>query len=383
MEGHVDGVRVRRRLELDQGFGDDPAPTKARKKAVFAENFTLTLRAIEMEQPQVVFLWRQTRLTMACARATVQSGVPMLVSFHDEEWTEWTPKPFGFGPIRMARYAAARPLREASTFSGLQFPHAVCVSRSLKNALVGKGVPAQHAKLVYPGVDLGKFSLKDDPGSLHTPTRLLYVGGLYPGKGVHTLLEAARLIAETRGPEAVSVTVAGEGDPLYREQLNDQATACPNVRFMGGLSEDQVPGLYREHDVFVFPSTKREYYPMGLLRAAASGTTIVTTGQGGQGEVVTGHLNGLVFTGDRPNRLANRISYLMNEPEESRRLATDAATRVERGFSLARYVRLLEIVLQRVIEAAGANGSGKTSDAWEAPSAERESAMAAREELTS
>ena len=342
---------VRRRLRLYVPF-DRPAGMMRRARLrVGRENARVTSEAIRRLRPDVVFLWSQLRLTVGPARAAEASGVPVAYTFNDENILGYLPGAFAWRPRKLARFAIEKWLLPGITLRGLRLAPATCISRTLRDRLVERGLRSAGLRVIYQGIPIERFPLKDEPGALHSPARALYAGQLHPWKGVHTLIEAAHRVAHRRGHGALRVAIAGKGAPEYEAELRRKAEACGcPVDFLGAVPHERIASCYREHDLFCFPSTWPEPFGLTHLEAMASGLPVVSTTAGGQGEFLEAERNALVFEKGDDEGLAARIERLLDDAPLRRRLALAGRETVERRFALDRYVSDLEAFL---LEAAG------------------------------
>ena len=81
--------------------------------------------------------------------------------------------------------------------------------------------------------------------------------------------------------------VAGEGDDRARLELraSELAPAPGTVRFLGYVSDEDLPDLYRLADLFVMPSSE-EGFGIVYLEAAACGLRVVGGAGGGAGDAI-------------------------------------------------------------------------------------------------
>lgn len=93
--------------------------------------------------------------------------------------------------------------------------------------------------------------LQKNPINTRRPLRYLFVGRLIAAKNVLSLAEHFRRCGK-------QLTIVGSG--VLEEQL--RAIATPNIRLMGFVPNEQLPEIYRSHDVFILPSL---YEPWGLV----------------------------------------------------------------------------------------------------------------------
>lgn len=346
---------VRRLLRLYLPFDQPARLLRGARHRVGRANYAIARRTIAEVLPDVIFVWSQLRLTLGAARAAEESGRPVAYTFNDEHIAGYLPAAPGPSPRRLLAYCADRWLVPGITLRGMRLAHTACISEQVKRNLVGRGVPVAGSRVIYHGIPLPQFPLKDAPGSLHDPPRILYVGQLHAYKGVHTLIEAVRLLAAGAGRRReLEVTVVGEGPREYTEALRAQAARIPvPIRFTGRIPHGEVPAVYRAHDVFVFPSTWQEPFGLTHLEAMASGTPVVSTADGGHGEFLEDERNALVFRKEDAAQLAGLILRLLGDDALRRRLAETARDHVARHFTVERYATDLEAFLAAAQQEAG------------------------------
>jgi glycosyltransferase involved in cell wall biosynthesis len=340
---------INRVLNLYLPFDQPPQLLRKRRWQVGKYNYEVTRKILAREQPDVIFLWSQLRLTLGAARAAQDSGIPVAYALNDEHMTGYVPARFGLTPQAFARYVADNWVFPGITLRGLRFRYATCISRLLKRNLIENGVPIHSAQVIYQGIPLEQFPVKSEIGKIGSPIRILYVGQLHPYKGVHTLIKAAHRIASSSKESLIRVSIVGDGPEAYKSQLKDLAAQGDAlIEWIGKIPHSHLAPVYRGHDLFVFPSTWQEPFGLTHLEAMASGTPVISTADGGQGEFLRDGENALVFEKENAEQLAEKILYLIRDASLSQRLATGARALVEKEFGLDRYVINLEGFLQEV-----------------------------------
>lgn len=343
--GGVDpDARVLRRLGLTAPFPEPVKASRGRSGRLHRANAAIAREAIREIRPDRIFIWSQLRLTLGCAEAAEASGLPVTYTFNDEHPAGFLPRRTD-GTMRSWAGALADALFPRTRITSLRLAHTTCISATLKNALLEKGVEIPKSRVIHQGIPLERFPphLERTRGARF---RILYAGQLHEYKGVHTLLEAAALVAAA-GAFPFEIAIAGEGSAAYKQRLEALAReAGAPVRFLGRVPHGEIPALYRAHDAFVFPSIWREPFGLTHLEAMASGTPVISTTEGGPGEFLVDRENALTFrAGDAP-ALAHAVCLMATDLPLATRLALAARHMVEIRFTLDRYVAELEAFLQ-------------------------------------
>jgi len=225
----------------------------------------------------------------------------------------------------------------------------VFISASLRSEYLERGLAFDDAPVVRNGLDPQAHPLRPQrilERAEGEPARLLYVGRVSAAKGAATLVEAmagidARL--DVVGP------FEGEG---YEAQLRSRVARLElekRVRFHEAVPREEVPALFAEHDLLVFPSQWREPLALTLLEGMAAGIPVVTTLTGGSPEVATDGVTAYAFHAGQAAQLAERVRWCLLDPGEAAATGRRASEHVHREFTLTRQVDALEALLQSTV----------------------------------
>ena len=239
---------------------------------------------------------------IATARAF---GRPVVLHYHNGE----APDHLKRSPV--ARAALARVNR------------IVVPSRYLADVLGQCGL----ATSIVPNViDLERFSFRvRDP----LRPRLLSTRNLHALYNVECTLRAFQLV-QRRRPDA-SLTVLGSGSRERALRLMAEALRLSNVRFVGRVPHDTMPGYYADHDVYI-QSPDVDNMPNSVIEAFASGLPVVSTDAGGIPKMLTDGEHGFLAPVNDHEALARHVLRLLDEPEAARRIV-GAARRASEAYT--------------------------------------------------
>lgn len=179
------------------------------------------------------------------------------------------------------RYHRFRPVMSALNRWGV-FRHAdrvIAPSTDMRSRLP-KGIRLKTEVIPF-FIDAGRFPETDHPDA-HDPLRLLTVARLVPRKNLDTVAEA---IADCSVPIEWSVVGSGSVRPRLETQCAELGID-DRVTFHGHVPNEDVPAVYRDHDVFILPS-KHEGFGIVYLEALASGLPVIGATVGGQTDIIT------------------------------------------------------------------------------------------------
>lgn len=253
-----------------------------------------------------------------------------------------------------ARYAWLYPFLAPVLRQIWKHAGAVVAISAAHRALAHAFVPTQQIRIIHNGVDARLFSPPSSPAQRDSVV-LVCVGRLIERKGQHHLLQAfARLDEDVRSRSRLVFVGTGDAEHALHA-LAAELGISPRVTFKGFVAREDMPGLYREADVFVLPS-QSEGMSMALLEAMASGLPAVVTDTGGAEELIREGVNGHLVHWGNVEALTGILARLI--AGEERRTSMGAAARnTAQRFNwptIAReYLDVCEDVLRRSRPTAG------------------------------
>ncbi len=222
----------------------------------------------------------------------------------------------------------------------------------------------QRLRVIHPGTDPTHFRPGADAVDLRARlglpdggTRwLVTVGRLQQHKGMDTVIAALPAIL-ARAPD-VRYAVAGTGPDRERlEQLAHKLGLGDRVRFLGGVSDRELPALYNLASVYVGASRRAERlgvegFGIALVEASACGRPVVAGNSGGIPDAVRDGETGFLVPPEEPAAFAEAICRLLADPAAAQRMGQNGRRAVETYFNWDRVVRDLREIESQVVSRA-------------------------------
>jgi len=272
-------------------------------------------------------------------------GIPYLSAAHGiEYWTSIAP-----GTNAMMRYATSRASRVPVLCSEF-------IARRVRTA-VPRSVPVS---VLRPGADVERFHpdvatapVQAELGLDGRPS-VVCVSRLVPRKGQDVLIRGLPLVRR-RVPDAVLVIV-GSGPYETRLRRLAEELAPDAVRFVGEVSDDELPSYYAVGDVFAMPCRSRlggmevEGWGNVFIEAAACGRPVVVGDSGGASEALVDGETGLLVDGRDVRAVAGALTTLLLDPGVAAKLGDAGRERVLRSHTWPRIAEVLAGWLREAVD---------------------------------
>ena len=123
------------------------------------------------------------------------------------------------------------------------------------------------------------------------------------------------------------------------------------VKFLGFLNSKELDQAFNRANVIVFPSTYDEPFGRSAIEGMAAGLTLLTSGTGGQGEIIDDGNNGLLFEAENPGQLAQKLESLMNDKQKWRAISAQGREDAYK-YTIYASVDIIENFFQTIIREA-------------------------------
>jgi len=171
---------------------------------------------------------------------------------------------------------------------------------------------------------------------------LLTVARLEWHKGIDTMIRALPAVRAVH--PGARYLVAGAGDRRADlERIVAETRVGDAVRFLGAVSDEDLPAIYNCADLYVGPSRRHdllaEGFGISLVEASASGLAVVGGRSAGVPDAVREGETGILVDSEDPAAVAAGVNELLGDPDRRARLGAAGRRAVETYYNWDRFAR--------------------------------------------
>ena len=280
----------------------------------------------EKGQADVIYL-REIKLARFLLQFKKLIGLPFVIEVHD---------------LKINKFYDSCPVKDKGEDVVFRKVDAIVVlltsfGRILKETYNISGIPVIKAPLAAEKI---RFPINSNNNGGKT---IGYIGQLYPMQGVDILIEAIRYMPDAR----LSIIGGNEKDLNRLKHLASNLDLDKRIDFHGFVHPHRVSEIAKDIDVMVICALdrgKRRYAAhTKLYEYMAMGKPIVAFDLPSVREEVTDGKDILLAKPDDPKSLAEKIGYLLDNPDVARQLALNAYGTADEFSWAKRAARLSEV----------------------------------------
>lgn len=191
----------------------------------------------------------------------------------------------------------------------------VALNEWFANMLLQNGVPSNKIKVIEQALPVIDVDINKNGIPLtYTggPLRLVFVGRIYPAKGLHLLLEALKKISQ----DSYMLDIYGPSNDVdYLHKCKQLASGNDYIRFGGTIPAGETVKYLEQYHLLCLPSVVTEMAPLVIQEAFAAGIPVLASDVYGNAASIQHMFNGLLFHAGSSTDLSMKLDHLINQPE--------------------------------------------------------------------
>lgn len=305
-------------------------------------NFTVWSKVTEILEKEKIDLIHAhgTRANSNTNNSARKLGIPVVYTVHG-----WSFHPDQKFPLRKLRIMGEKYLVDKSTLT-------ICVSDNNHND-AKKLFPMERSTVVKYGINLKKFNpegtftdIRSELGVDKKTMLVGYVVRMTIQKDPLTLVRAISLIPKELD---IKFLFVGDGD-LKEDAVNLAKELGVDSRIIFMDFRQDVPNVLNAIDVYCLPSLW-EGLPIGMLEALAMEKAVVVTAIDGAKEVIVDKENGILIPVKDPQKLADALVLLYNDPTLRAKIGKGAGQTIQKDFNVVKMTRKIEDIYDNLVKA--------------------------------
>ena len=216
--------------------------------------------------------------------------------------------------------------------------------------LISFRVPKNKSKVIYNGFDMERLKIKRNKSEIRDEFKILTnkVVGMTASfskmKDYPTFVSAAQILLTQR--KDVTFLTIGDGPNISEVKKMIKKGNNQFFRFLG--RQQDVESIVNIFDVGVL-STYTEGISNSIMEYMALGKPVIATDGGGTKELIVNKETGFTIQPQNVRQLAEKMMFLLDNPEEAKKMGKKGKERIEECFSISKMVnRTLQLYRDQI-----------------------------------
>lgn len=215
-------------------------------------------------------------------------------------------------------------------------------------------IPKNHLHLLYNGIDIDE--IKPVAKEKRKVLNICFYCRWVAKKGIFDVLEAADLLKK-KGRRDYKIWYGGSaGLSLDKEdqaidlKVRTLAEKLDTIELVGVIKRDGLSVFLGKMDLGLVPSKHLDPFPLVPLEMMAAGMPVIAYNLGGPKEAIVNDKTGFLVENKRPDLLAERIEWFLDNRQAIAEMGANARKHVEENFSLEIHGRNLVGIYQQMMD---------------------------------
>ena len=252
--------------------------------------------------------------------------------------------------IKIKTISTAHSIISGKTNFSFKSDKIIAVSKTVKSMLiynykvpVGKIIMINNFIEPIEKKDLrNKLNIKSDLGISPNGKIILFLGRITKIKGIDTLIESFKLIAKKYNYVYLLI-IGGNYDKSLKNILIDLPT---RIKLLDPVNNPYP--YYSISDIIVLPS-RVDPFPYVMLEAGLTKIPFIGSRTGGINEFIEDNITGLLIEPGCYKQLAEKIIYLLENPQKGKLLAENLFAKVKENISSEKYYESLDNIYKQML----------------------------------
>ncbi len=223
----------------------------------------------------------------------------------------------------------------------------IAISRAVQEKFARKLVTPP--VLIYNGVPVEKYAIKDHQIFERTTTYILLAGRITAGKGQMEAIRAVEELVHSKDRVSVYLTITGNGDGAYLIDMKDYVKEHGLEDWISILPhQTDMRSLRKEMDIGLVCS-KCEAFGRVTVETMMSKSLLIGADTGATPELIEDGVTGFLYRQGDYHSLAEKIRYAVTHREESRQIAERGYSEAIEKYSITRNVDQITALYEEIL----------------------------------
>ena len=207
--------------------------------------------------------------------------------------------------------------------------------------------PIKNVHVIFNAVD--KKIITNRREHYNQVRKIVFMGQWNYDKGFDLLIEAVKKLRTIRIDFELyiigSENLWNNKRKIYGGEIFASLDYIKNINVL--KQHKKLLNFISDKDILVVPSRWKEPFGIVAIEGLASGMIVITSGQGGLGDIIKNKYNGFIFKNNDLNDLVKKLDQVMDLKEEDlNRIRGNAYDSIKEKFTWDIYLRKLKNILQ-------------------------------------